>query len=174
VKRIKRNNIIVAFGLILLSLNISAQPPTDRKRTGIGLVSFPYIFEGKLISQHTYTIKSNEGQLKDYNFYLIEITKVLKGDIKKGAISIVIPFFVPKDGQLPTPPKEGLYICASEDEVKDTSSVNTNSKSLAYYCGQSMVNGEFKNDKNNSLIRYFPKITDFYTYLSNNGVNIAK
>jgi len=167
------NNLIGVIGLISFCLNMSAQPPTGKKAMCDELIRNKYIFEGKLISKHLYEIKQDDYGTKSYNSYLIEITKIIKGDIKKGTINVLIPIIKVYDGQLPVPPAEGLYFCGDKAAIKDTGVSNTNFKSLEYDCGESMENGELKKDNNDNLIHYFPNIPDFYNYLSANyGVKI--
>ena len=100
----------------------------------------------------------------------MEVGKVIKGNIQKGTIDLVTAA-PPSPGEYFLP-GEGLYF-GVEWQDGDSTVANTNSKSLdCSYC-QTMSNGEFKNDNESNIIRYFPTIAEFYNYLSANyGVKI--
>ena len=172
-KTIKTNNIIVLIGLMLIWLNMSAQLPRGKKVMSDELMKSSYIFEGKVISyKHDYKIKVREGEYRSYSSYLVEVKKIVKGNIEKGTINVLLAVVLSSDGNI-TIPGEGLYFCYEGEPIKDSSVVNTNSKSLEYVCGESMANGELKKDDNDNLINYFPTIAEFYKYISANyGVKI--
>jgi hypothetical protein len=158
---------------ILLFTNTFAQPQNGNKK-GIcdEMMKCSYIFEGKIISMHSYKTKEDEDKYRGYSSYIIEVKKVVKGNIHRGTINVLLPFGISKDGN-PVVPGEGLYCCYTDSPVKDSSVVNSNSKSLEYVCGDSMSNGELKKDNNDNLILYFSSISDFYNYISANyGVKI--
>jgi hypothetical protein len=100
------------------------------------------------------------------NSYLMEVDKVIKGNIQKGTI-VLVTAAPPSLGQYFLP-GEGLYFCIEERQDGDSTVANTNSKSLDFYYSQTMLNGEFKNDNESNIIRYFPTIAEFYNYLSAN------
>lgn len=188
-KTIKANNIAVLIGLIIVCLNTHAQPPTGKKAICDELMKNPYIFEGKIISsKHYYTIKTGEYTYENYNSYLVQITKVLRGNIQKGTINLLQPTIgytykgpdhweggmQPSDGELPNAPIEGLYFCYAQTSMKDSIYQSTNTIAVEYYCGESMSNGELKKDDNDNLIGYFPSITDFYAYIkANYGIDVS-
>jgi len=165
--------ILTLLGLVMVVVHLSAQTDSSgRKQMSDELMKNSYIFEGKVISIHRYTHKINEEEYKIYTSYIVEVKKVVKGNIQRGTINILIPDVHISDGQI-IMPKEGLYFCYTDSPVKDSSVTNTNSKSLEYYCGESMEKGELKKDSDDNLINYFSSIADFYAYISANyGVTI--
>jgi len=160
---------------ILLCTNISAQYIASKKTISDELMKNTFIFEGKIISyKHDFTIRRNEHNHIDYMSYLVEVKKVIKGNIKTGTINLLIANVPTSDGQIGLP-GEGLYFCFAEAPKKDSSVANTNAKSLEYDCGESMANGELKKDDHDNLIGYFPTIAEFYAYISANyGVKMEQ
>jgi len=159
--------------LVLMCLNIYAQPADGKKGICDDIMRCSYIFEGKVISMHDYKVKGDENPRKSYYSYLVEVTKVVKGNIQKGTINIIIPNVYGSEGSHITAANEGLYFC-DDSPVKDSSVTNTNSKSLGYAFGATMANGELIKNNHDDLIGYFPTIKDFYDYISENykGVTI--
>jgi hypothetical protein len=164
------NSIMV---LVLTSLSVLAQTTDLKKQFCDDVMRDSYIFEGKVISQHNYKVSGDENRYRSYTSYIVEVTKVVKGNIQKGTVNILKINGISAEGAPFILPDEGLYFCDKDSSVKDSSVANTNSKSLEYYCGDSMSNGELKKDNNDNLIDYFPSIKDFYDYISENyGVTI--
>jgi hypothetical protein len=157
----------------LFSSSLKAQVDTSRRKEFCdGLMKCSYIFQGKIISSRYYTIKTDE-EFKSYTSYLVEIDKVVKGNIKKGTVNILLPNILSSDGYIWVP-SEALYCCYDDSPVKDSSTINSNSKSLEYYCAEAMSNGELKRDNNDNLIIYFPSIADFYAYIkANYGIDVS-
>jgi hypothetical protein len=188
-KTIKASNIIITIGLLLLCLDISAQPPTGKKAISDELMKNPYIFEGEIISsQHYYTIKTGEYSYENYNSYLVQVTKVIRGNIQKGTINLLqsVPGVIyrdsnmtrlagqPSDGGVPNVPKEALYFCYRELPTIDSSYKTTNTMAVECYAAESMSNGELKNDNYDNLILYFSSKAEFYDYISANyGITIG-
>lgn len=170
-------------------IHVEAQTDTYKKNMSDQLMKNTFIFEGKIISSKQ-GVRMKGSDNKYYNFipYLVQVTKVIKGDIKKGTVEVVggiygtggedngkITHYICADGGPDDviPPTEGIYFCDKEIPIKDTGTVNTNSKALNFSGWASMSNGEFKKDNKDALIDYFPTIAEFYAYISANyGVKI--
>ena len=157
----------------MMYTDLQAQPIATKKSMCDEMMKCSYIFEGKVISSKYYTIKSGE-KPESYTSYLVKVNKVVKGNISNGTINIIIPNgVISSDGYISIP-NEGLYCCSEDSPVKDSSTINTNSKSLEYYCGDSMFNGELKDDANDNLHIYFSSIADFYAYIkANYGIGVS-
>jgi hypothetical protein len=96
-----------------------------------------YIFEGKIISSKYITIKTGERTYANFSSYLVQVNKVIKGNIQIGTIEIVAwaPGITYKgddhtvggliyDGPAP-PPDEGIYFTKVEEHRKDSNVANT-------------------------------------------------
>jgi len=165
-KTIVAHSILVL--VVLLSSNISAQPADGKKQFCDEMMRESCIFEGKVISMHIYQVSGDKNRYRSYLSYMVEVTKVIKGDIQKGTINIIIPNVYGSEGSHLTAPNEGLYFCDEDSPVKDSSAANTNAKSLGYYYGATMASGELIKNNHDDLIGYFPTIKDFYAYISEN------
>jgi hypothetical protein len=171
-KRILYTIILFLLGLSNSSAQSNEGTVGSKKTISDEMMKCAYIFEGKVISNHSY--KVNVDRYITYTSYLVEVNKVVKGNIQKGTINILLRDVHSFDGHKVVP-KEGLYCCFNDAPTKDTTVTTTNSKSLTYYCGDSMANGELKKDDNDNLIGYFPTIAEFYKYISANyGVKIEQ
>jgi hypothetical protein len=155
---------------------------------------YNYIFQGKIISSRLgIRIKTSEHVSSNYNFYLVQVLKVIKGDIQKGTIEIVYAAgdrtFYYDDGEIvhggqgadgplyQSPPAEGIYFFNKTygGIFKDSSDVNTNSKSLEFSEGMAVTNGVIDKQYRSELNQYFYKLSDFYAYISANyGVKIEQ
>jgi hypothetical protein len=121
----------------------------------------------------------------------VQVQKVIKGDIQKGTIEIIgwsdpntyydnghIQQFIIADGNPSdhTPPIEGIYFSYKNygGILKDSSDVNTNSKSLESWGGIPLSNGKLVKEKA-GISLYFSSLAEFYSYLSANyGVKIEQ
>ena len=53
------------------------------------IFSYKYIFEGKTISSKYITVKTGERSYYNYTSYLVQVHKVIKGNIQSGTIEIL-------------------------------------------------------------------------------------
>jgi hypothetical protein len=166
---------------------IVAQTDTlGEKKTVDGYMMATYIFEGKIDSTKYFTVKTGEYSYQNFYAYLVEVTKVIKGNIQTGTVEILqhapgITYqgpdggaeFQPRDGP-GNPPSRGIYLCWNKDEhMTHSYYANTNGKSLRRY-GEIPVTGDGKIPQERFGISfYFSTLSDFYNYISANyGVKI--
>jgi hypothetical protein len=186
--------IIVLVGLVMLITNLSAQravydtnmTAAERRNLLNGIMkefNYKYVFQGKVISTNYITVAKGEDIYENFPFYLIEVQRVLKGDIKKGTIEIMGPGgnhhkkgdgveFISSEG-FDYPPGEAIYFsnCDAEVGITDSSVVNTNLKTLIYYDGIPLSNGELVKGPR-ELTQCFSSLSEFYDYLRTNGFKI--
>ena len=88
-KTTNTKKLLALLGLVILFTDLSAQNDSaHKKEISSELMRSTYIFEGKVFSYKGYTIKIN-GINVNSNSYLIEVDKVIKGNIRKGTINLV-------------------------------------------------------------------------------------
>jgi hypothetical protein len=156
---------------------------THNKRICNSLMKRTYIFEGKVDSEKYFTIQTGQYTYVNFYAYLVEVTRVIKGDIHKGTIEVFqgAPGYTEKgpdgmiytksdDGPVPVI-KEGVYFCWGTDKYMSKSCyANTNNKILNYNDGIAATNGII-----NKSNWYFSTLSDFYAYISANyGVKIEQ
>jgi hypothetical protein len=189
-KKIITKKIWIVLGLILLFANISAQNDAQKKsECDSYLTPSKFIFQGKVISSKLrIRRKVSEHKYLNFDSYLIQVQKVIKGDMQKGTVQIItgtygigfedtgkISEYVSTDGSRydNIPPSEGIFF-SNEGivDVKDSSAANTNSKSLQFWCAIPLLNGELVKEKR-GISQYFSTLSDFYAYISANyGIKI--
>jgi len=142
-----------------------------------------YIFQGKVISsKQDVKMRTGEHSYNKVISYLVQVQKVIKGDMQKGTIEIIgwaDPTIYYDDGTIQrmilsegngndyVPPGEGIYFSYKEKNIKDTNSVNTNSKSLEFDGAIPLAKGELVKQEG-GITQYFSKLSDFYAYISAN------
>jgi hypothetical protein len=182
--------ITVLFSVLLLFINLTAQTSdsaTKRKAMCDQIMKmYKYVFEGKVVSSKVIRVKADKDYYKDANSYIVQVRKVIKGDIKKGTIEIIqyIPGNVydkygkilevleSEDGGGNDFPNEGIYFSYKDGNIKDSGVANTNSKFLEFDGAIPLSKGELVKQKR-GVSEYFSTLSDFYNYLSANyGVKI--
>jgi hypothetical protein len=174
---------------VMVYASVSAQLITDtamKKNICDQYMKAPFIFEEKLDSSKYFTIKTGEYTYENFMSYLVEVKKVIKGNIQIGTIEIVQY----ADGYIykgtdhwesamssedrGSPPAYGLCFCFDTNGYRMASNFkNSNSKTLRFYDAGSVTNNEIKKDPRGGLGLYFSKLSDFYDYISANyGVKI--
>jgi hypothetical protein len=192
---------ITLLCITLSFLTASAQTDSVRKREVCSAyMKATYIFEGKLDSSKYYTVKTGEGYsdqhktdkgvfYSNFTCYLVEVDKVIKGNIKTGTIEIIEyadgTVFVGHDHRMSKqssepmdgPPGKGVYFCydtAGYGYGMASYYKNSNAKSLSIRGGISSSNGEIKKTGDGrGITQYFSSLSEFYTYISTNyGIKI--
>lgn len=176
----------------LLCTYISAQSGQDtslEKQICDGYMNTPYLFQGKLDSVKYFTVKTGENTFANYVSYLVEVDKVIKGNIQPGTIELVYyaegitykgtdhisstKFSEPAE----TAPSKGLYLgLDSIGHSVPSYYKNSNNKTLFFHGGVSIANdGTINKDPRIlDLGNYFPNIADFYTYIkANYGIDVS-
>ena len=135
--------LITFLGLVLSFTNILAQKDTngEKKTCDEYMRSSKYIFEGKVISSKYVTIKTGEYTYVNYNAYLMQVKKVIKGNIQKGTITILegasgYTYKGPDHSEsshrgADDPggiPEEGIYFSEELGNVQDSNFTNTKRK----------------------------------------------
>ena len=189
----KSIKIITSVFLFLFSFFFSIPLKAQTDTVGIKKIcdeymkifSYKYIFEGKTISSKYITVKTGERSYYNYTSYLVQVHKVIKGNIQSGTIEILqaAPGITYRgDGYTESMgkaadmdysvPNEAIYFSNQAVDVKDSGFKNTNSISLLFYDGIPESNGILKKEKW-GISRYFSTLSDFYNYISANyGVKI--
>lgn len=187
-KTIIAKRIAAIFGLATLFTSIFAQTDTSgEKATCNAYMRAPYMFEGKVDSSKYFTVKIGDYDYENFTAYLVEVDKVLKGNIKKGTIEIVqyadgIIHNGP-DGMsanrssegIEGPPAKGIFLGFDTAGYRMASYYkNSNFKTLRCYGGISVVNGKIAKDPRGGIGDYFSTLADFYAYISANyGINVG-
>jgi hypothetical protein len=114
---------------------------------------------------------------------LVEVQKVLKGNIHKGTIEIMygpghgyiyydngeVQEFSQSDAA-PPPPTEGIYFSSGVKNWND--STNSNSKSLDFAGAIALSNGKIVKERR-GITQYFTKLSDLYAYIKTNyGIDV--
>jgi hypothetical protein len=163
---------------------------TGEKKTCDGYMKSTYIFQGKIISsKRDVKMRTGKHTYVKVNSYLVQVEKVIKGDIHQGTIELIgwsdpntyndngeVQRIKITDGNIGdyTPPTEGIYFSYKAKNVQDSNSTNINSKSLEFDGAILLNNGELVKQKI-GITRYFSSLSDFYNYLSANyGVKIEQ
>jgi hypothetical protein len=170
-----------------LSTHIAAQTDTNGlKRTSDRyFISSKIIFQGKIISSKPgVRVKISGGRSVNLDFYLVEVQKILKGNIQKGTIEITqksgdgivydekgnIQYQVMQEDGTPPPPSEGIYF--SHSFKNDSTINNSNSKSLDFIGAITLSNGEIVKERR-GITQYFTKLSDLYAYIkANYGIDV--
>lgn len=179
---------LISFTILFGSL--SAQTDTlGEKISCDGYMNTPYLFQGKLDSVKYFTVKTGENTFANYVSYLVEVDKVIKGNIQPGTIELVYyaegitykgtdhisstKFSEPAE----TAPSKGLYLGLDSTGHSVASYYkNSNNKTLFFHGGVSVASdGTINKDPRIlDLGNYFPNIADFYTYISANyGIDMS-
>jgi hypothetical protein len=184
----------ILFFIFHFSFFISMRAQTDtagrRKMCDLYINRSKYIFQGKLISvRNGVRIKTGEHTSSNYNFYLMQVDKVIKGDLLMGTIEIIgcsdpstyydngeIQRFISddRDPNQGIPASEGIYFSYKNYRgiLKDSSDANTNMKSIQLNDEIPLHNGDLVKEKR-GITKYFTTLSDFYDYISANyGVKI--
>ncbi len=193
-KTVNIKKTIALYSVLLLSINLSAQKTDSaaRKKAMCNKIinMYKYVFEGKVISsKQDVRIRTGEHTYSKANSYLVQVQKVLKGDIQKGTIEIIgwsdpntyydngeIQRVIIADGNSGdyTPPIEGIYLSYKIKNIKDSNNVNTNSMALEFDGAIPLHNGELVKEKR-GISQYFATLAEFYAYISENyGVKIEE
>ena len=186
--------ILAVLGLLMLNGNISAQSDSISKRMCDLYMKNPYVFEGKALSYKSVRVETDSGYSKiekargisyaNYNIYLVEVDRVIKGDIHKGTIEIIQGtygiFFKGKDftEELGAPsdgnddlPSHAIY-CVYDvtPRAMDSTALlipNTNSKMVQCYLGLVIP---ISNGRSGAVVGGYQSSTlsAFYEYLNKN------
>ena len=113
-----------------------------------------YIFEGKVVSSKVIRVKADKDYYEDANSYVIQVRKIIKGDIMIGTIGMIQ--YMPgniydKDGKILGVlesedegrndfTSEGLYFSYKKVSTIDTNTANTNSITLEFDGGVPAAN----------------------------------
>ncbi len=158
----------------------------DKKAQCNSIMKATYVFEGKVDSSKYFTIKTGEYTYANFYAYLVEVKKVIKGNIQKGTIEI----FTPAPGDTykgpngiesyksaegySIPPVQGLYLCWDKTKgITQSCYANSNTKTLSYYDGIKATNGVINKNPDYRITEYFSTLADLYAYISANyGVQV--
>jgi hypothetical protein len=187
------HRIIALLGAVMLFINLSAQSVKAKKDKCNGFMynTQMYIFEGKADSSKLYSVKTGDKTFINYYCYLVEVLKVIKGNIQKGTVEIIenAPGGVSKwrngmyvesgpvaDAQYGVP-GHGLYFCYDKAAyITDSYYKNTNAKTLQLEDGIPIDDGVIRKEpKGYGLGNYFTSLKEFYDFLRKNyGVKIEE